>query len=252
MSVQKYIVSKQSSNYTTIPNKIIKGLQGELELLGLYLYLLSLPPAWEFHKKQLRDNCNIGINKLDKYLSRLSEIGLVQIYQVRVQNGRFSHFDLTVLNGDSFKIKDIDETVQPFNENGANGSGGTVPVTYKRKKEKRKRTIKEINKNSCSSIDEHQTEFTYFDTFWSFYPRKQKKKDAQKIWKKQNIEDIGITIIEDIKLRLQNDWKGRALTYIPLPTTYLNAEGWNDELINDSKPQSKETGMERALRMCTN
>ncbi|MDP4145601.1 MAG: hypothetical protein Q8936_14135 [Bacillota bacterium] len=102
MSVHKYIVSKQTSNFTTIPNSVLQGLNYNLSALGLYCYLSSLPPLWEFHKEQLRKVCQVGINKLDELLNILSAHNLITITQVRDVSGRFSFFDMQVSDGSQF------------------------------------------------------------------------------------------------------------------------------------------------------
>jgi hypothetical protein len=146
MSVQKYIINKESNNFTIIPNKIINGLHSNLELLGFYLYLLSLPPNWSFHKNQLQSACNIGIKKLEKFLRLLSKCELIHISQQRTAKGQFSHFDLTVYNGERFNINGLQE-ISPCVKNRPTVNGSTVKNTYKRniveiKKEKREKARK--------------------------------------------------------------------------------------------------------------
>jgi len=69
-----------------------------------------------------------------------------------------------------------------------------------------------------------------FHQFWSAYPRKEKKKEAYRIWKRDKLERIGEEIIQDVRLRqIKHDrWADHA--YIPMPTTYLHNECWNDEI----------------------
>jgi len=80
-----------------------------------------------------------------------------------------------------------------------------------------------------------------FDEFWHWWPNKQKKKDALKIWKRDKLDHLADKIIEHVRLRpaLDPKWKPNAKgeTFIPLPTTFLNGERWNDEL--DSTPAHK-------------
>jgi hypothetical protein len=133
MSVQKYLINKESNNFTIIPNKIIKGLVNNLELLGFYLHLLSLPPNWSFHKTQLQKECNVGIKKLEKFLKLLVAHNLISIAQNRDSKGKFTFFDLTVYNGDNFKIIDLQELSTPCVKNRPTDNGSTVKNTYKRK-----------------------------------------------------------------------------------------------------------------------
>ena len=66
-----------------------------------------------------------------------------------------------------------------------------------------------------------------FDLFWSTYPRREKKKVAQSIFDKLKIDDLDLLlfILPQISVRYADTQKN----YIPLPTTFLNGELWNDE-----------------------
>jgi len=70
-----------------------------------------------------------------------------------------------------------------------------------------------------------------FESFWNAYPRKQKKKEAAKVFAKLGITKPQLeTILEDLQNRKQSaDWLKDGGQFIPLPTSYLNAERWNDE-----------------------
>ena len=114
MSVdKKYKIAKRNSNFSIIPNKVSQSLNYNLQALGLYVYIFSLPPEWEFYKSHLMKVCNIGINKLNRLLCILEDHGLVQSVRVRNAQGRFSHFEMTVHSGESFKNSNLDESVQP-------------------------------------------------------------------------------------------------------------------------------------------
>jgi hypothetical protein len=232
MSVQKYIVNKESSNFTILPNKVIQGLKERAELLGFYTYLLSLPPSWIFHKNQLKETCKIGVKKLERYLRELVQMNLVELVQNRNELGRFIHFELTVLNGESFKIINLDRKQKsdaPRVNYRTTVNGGTDKNTYKRNTEQKEKTEKE--NISCSSDDERVLEIDHFDNFWNIFPRKQKKIDAQKIWKRKKFNRIAVLILEDVQKRIKSEWMGIEKRFIPLPSTYLNGERWTDEVL---------------------
>lgn len=71
-----------------------------------------------------------------------------------------------------------------------------------------------------------------FEKFWEAYPRKEKKKEARNIWIRNKLDSISSTIIEDVMNRRVGHapWL-ESRSFIPLPTSYLNGERWNDELI---------------------
>ena len=71
-----------------------------------------------------------------------------------------------------------------------------------------------------------------FDAFWESYPRKRSKGQAEKTWVKLNPND---DLLEEILTGLENaknsiDWQKDGGQYIPYPSTWLNAKGWEDEL----------------------
>ena len=83
------------------------------------------------------------------------------------------------------------------------------------------------HKNICSKSKKESD----FETFWSDYPRKQNKKKSQSAFFNLSASNRK-KAMADIKTRfLQTDPK-----YIPLPTTYLNGERWEDE--NNSEPKT--------------
>ena len=71
-----------------------------------------------------------------------------------------------------------------------------------------------------------------FDEFWSVYPRKKSKGDAKKAWSKIKINvDLQKKIISTIaKLKLTHDWQKDNGQFIPYPASWLNAQGWEDEI----------------------
>lgn len=70
-----------------------------------------------------------------------------------------------------------------------------------------------------------------FTAFWAVYPRKEKKKEAHRIWVRDKLELIGQDIINDVQQRKNNHDRWADIAYIPLPSSYLNSESWNDNII---------------------
>lgn len=239
MSVQKCIIDKVTGNFTTFLNNVLQNLHN-LPALGLYVYLGSLPHKWEFQKDHLRKHFSIGIEKLNKLLKVLEVHGLVQMVQKRDENGQFSHFSMQVNDGSFFEFNDLEKYGSPLTEKPCTVNRETVLVDYKRNIDKLNKNKKEIL-ISCSSDDELKS----FEQFWLLYPRKQKKKDAQRIWLKNKLHDKISDIEPHLMKRLEGQWKETDLKYIPLPSTFLNGERWQDDISNitysnshSSKPKS--------------
>lgn len=70
-----------------------------------------------------------------------------------------------------------------------------------------------------------------FDVFWSAYPKKRDKKEAEKLWAKLQPDKALVAImvhaIEQAKQTL--DWRKERGQFIPYPTTWLNKRRWEDD-----------------------
>lgn len=237
MSVQKYRVSKNEGNFTTFPNKVLQNLHN-MEALGLYCFLHSLPIGWEFHKNHLRKHTNIGINKLNNLLKILESHALIKIVQIRDGKGRFAHFDLQVNDGTSFIYKESEESCAPLNENRDTENRATVNSTYKRKSVEKKEETKETPSYSASD-DAHAPKDSDFDEFWKNYPVKKNKIRAKRIWERKKLTPLLILILTDIVKRQQHDTQWQDKQFIPHPSTYLSNELWHDEISSASPPKTK-------------
>lgn len=70
-----------------------------------------------------------------------------------------------------------------------------------------------------------------FDQFWKAYPRKEKKAEALKSFKKISPDqELLDRMISDVQARSHTeDWTKDEGKWIPHPTTYLNQRRWEDE-----------------------
>lgn len=72
---------------------------------------------------------------------------------------------------------------------------------------------------------------SYFDTFWREYPKKKSKGTALKAFNKALKRTDFDTIMEALRmLKGSNEWTKDGGQYVPYPATWLNADGWNDEV----------------------
>jgi hypothetical protein len=70
-----------------------------------------------------------------------------------------------------------------------------------------------------------------FEDFWSAYPKKAGKGDALKAWKKLKCSKHLPLILTKIRaLKISEQWTREGGQFIPHPATWLNREGWHDEL----------------------
>lgn len=91
-----------------------------------------------------------------------------------------------------------------------------------------------------------------FPRFWALYPRKQDKAKAQKAWAKLKVsDDLFAVITRGLAAQVVSaDWIKEGGKYIPMPTTWLNGQRWEDEVPAPAPaannvhpfPQSRHTG----------
>jgi hypothetical protein len=256
MSVEKLVISKEASSFTVLPNKVLQKLT-KLDALGMWVYLASLPPTWEFYKEQLRNHFRIGKDKLEKILLILRECNLITLKAVRNAQGQFAHWHIHVLSGSGFAQGNAQEEVQEQSISYDNAQPDTEkPVTGKPlgwkqeaiKEIKNKDNIKYKTNITCASDDARKS----FDQFWNIYPRKKDKQRAFKIWIDTNCHEKAEIIINKLGMQVLNDSQWKTIQYIPHPTTYLRNARWEDEVTLERMSDRKESGMERAARLCLN
>lgn len=76
-----------------------------------------------------------------------------------------------------------------------------------------------------------------FNKFWEAYPKKKSKGNVEKwFYKNKPSEELVNTMIDKINLLKETEqWKSKDGQYIPYPTTWLNAKGWEDEIKQKNK-----------------
>ena len=150
MSVEKFIVTKDDSGYTILPNKVLKGLQPYPTALGVWCSLASLPQQWEFYKDKIYSDFNIGRDKLKKIFEILEKCNLIVVTQLRDSQGRFGDWSLHVKNGTEFiPFTGFQSTVKtPFTDLPLTVNQSLVNSTYKRKTDLSSKDFKEKKEKS--------------------------------------------------------------------------------------------------------
>lgn len=72
---------------------------------------------------------------------------------------------------------------------------------------------------------------TMFDQFWDMYPKKRSKGQAEKTWVKIDPdESLLVAMLSGLeKAKNSHEWTKEGGQYVPYPSTWLNAKGWEDE-----------------------
>lgn len=87
-----------------------------------------------------------------------------------------------------------------------------------------------------------------FAEFWSAYPKKKSKGDAEKVWKRIKPDaELRERITSSLgAMKASSDWLKDGGQFIPYPASWLNAKGWDDE-VTDSVGTGRKNPFEGAL-----
>lgn len=89
--------------------------------------------------------------------------------------------------------------------------------------------LSDVVLNTVSNPSSSEPEF---EQFWSAYPKKVGKKDAQRAWAKaKDRPDIAVLLEAIGKQTHSEQWRKEAGQFIPNPATWLNRGSWADEPI---------------------
>lgn len=75
-----------------------------------------------------------------------------------------------------------------------------------------------------------------FEQFWSAYPKKRAKGQAEKAWAKLKVNEAMATkIVQAVEAaKRSRDWQKDGGQFVPYPATWLNARGWEDDIAANS------------------
>lgn len=78
------------------------------------------------------------------------------------------------------------------------------------------------------TTNEQQDEWATWDNFWTVWPRRVARKEAQRAWDRLTPAERqeALTALPDWR----RVWAGKETQYIPHPATWLNGARWEDEL----------------------
>lgn len=201
-----------------------------IEAQRLFVHLLlNADDVGRFSGKNytIRSSCFPGQavdpGKVEKMLTELHDADLVRIYECDSERfiflPRFKQrlrFTKSRYPAPPLEISDIpkEKTVESPTQDGRKSDSRR----QKRSEEKRSNTLRTLP--------------GAFERFWATYPKRANKGQAEKAWRKLNPSE---TLIEEIlqaikRAETSEKWRKESGRFIPYPATWLNAQGWEDEL----------------------
>ena len=209
--------SKRHERFYIVSHELID-CELSAEALGVAVYVLSRPDDWVIRPSQLSNKFGCGKNRMTRILKEIVEARFATKEHVRGEDGLFGGVLWT-----------FSEAPYPQNPSTVNRVPDNPPLLNKDNKHNKEYNYIEFAK--CISLA------SGFDVFWGAYPRKDVKKKTMELWCKLNPDlDLINKITNNIWDRLHSGaWSLSEKNFIPQPTTYLNQERWNDEVIPRAK-----------------
>lgn len=231
---------KKITGFTTITNTVTMDRTLSLKAKGLFLQLASLPDTWDFSIEGLTYLVRDGKDGIRSTIIELENHGYLKRERIRNENGSLGDSKYTLFDNPTLG-KPTSE--KPTSEKPTLGN----PSQYINNNTICKNTIITNKKENVCSI-EHTKENpmeSLFEVFWSKYPKKQKKKDARVAFLRNVSESNAKKVFDGLEMWLKSEqWSKDHGRYIPLPTSWLNEERWNDEL---KTSEIKDGGLEEFL-----
>lgn len=208
------------------PKMAKKEIDGEIYFWINYQSLLEALPI-------------LNIQKLALYrrLEKMCDADILKHKNVK-DKGNYSYYSF----GDNY-INLISQKIEPCISEDRTLLSSTI--------EQNNSSIKETNllNNSNTPYNPPKGKFNdlLFDKFWNAYPRKVSKGNAEKWFTKNKpSEELVNEMIDKINLlKTTEQWKKNNGQYIPYPSTWLNAKGWEDEISSDGLIETEEEEIAR-------
>lgn len=208
MSVEKFKSNKiigETVPYTQVNTKVIQNIN-DLSVLGIWVYLLSLPPDWKVVKEHVRKHFNVGEKKLKKIFAYLVSCNLVEYVQERNNDGTMGSFDILIKNGSKFNVPTARSKTALAVNRPSGEEGTTNKIDNKRyKKNKENISTEEISLPIWLSPKDWR-DYLYHRQFLKSPLSKIAEKRALNALSK--LKDQGFDPSEVINQTIINNWKG--------------------------------------------
>ena len=197
--------NKSYGSYTVYPNEALELLEGNVDALGLHLYLLSKPQQWIPRADDIERAMGFSYKRRRAALRLLESVGLAVLNKDPLAGSSWDIYDLPRGHFCDASVESTVEERPPI---------VTTEDSYN-------------NTTVTTKASEPQKPFT---DFWKEYPNKKGKAMAERKWLKMSEQDRE-QAIRDVIVRRQCDdqWTRDKGRYIPHASTYLNQEAYQDE-----------------------
>jgi hypothetical protein len=221
---------RKRAPFTQLYNKVIQTCTN-MEAIAVWAYLQSQCDNWVLSPIQLQNHFGIGKDKIYNILTYMINSKLLIRHVKRSDRGLHICTTYTILDGIDFI-----EPERPVKENRPENRPLPDLPDPVNKDIKKEREIKKKEEDLLKPFVDlkKSTDYKDDDLFmqvYSVFPNKQKPKVAWKAFQKHKPDQTFVDfLVNDIRLRIENNWKGRPKDKIPHPATYFNASEWEGEI----------------------
>lgn len=208
-------LTKQRAPFTQVPNALLTDPEITLKAKGLYALMYSKPDGWQFYETAIAKECREGKEAVSAGLDELVKSGWLRRSGGRQERtNRFCAYDYEILaSRDGLAVT----------ENPSRESRDGKPATTNTEPSKTDEAIPPIAPKGA---------WSGFDKFWSAYPNRVGKPKAVDAWNRKK-PDLDLVLAAIAKWKGSEQWTKDGGRFIPHPTTWLNREGWNDQIAGD-------------------
>lgn len=236
---------KDKQSYTPIPNALLADKALTDSELRYYVIIVSLSYARGYcfmSNRQLGERLGKSIRTMQRIIDGLKGKGYVQVRVYTDDEGHIRREITPLARVKSVMGHVIFDTGNDKNDMGAMTDLSRPPCQiWHHSNNKMSNNKMSISANqdlrSCAPSQKHKTEREgqaakeeLFSEFWQAYPKKRNKARAkQAFFRIKNIEKVFPVMMQALgRQKASADWQKEGGQYIPLPTTWLNGERWED------------------------
>jgi len=233
MSGIQRIYRHESTEFTSVPNWVVRDPNYSPNVFRLLAYLLSHQSGYELTYGQIERQTTLGRYAINEAAKFLIANGWLEWDQEKGPDGKWLAKTWIIKNPNTGEMNPVrnDSTTEPIRYGTTNGH--------------KEEHLLEKNTNKRKTLTEAQ-ERELFNEFWKEYPRKLDKGAAFRAFRAA----LKVATFEEIlagAIAYRND-PNREAEYTKYPATWLNADSWENEISPSPDSEAAERSKQRRDR----